>query len=285
MSELIKEIKQEFLNYLSTLYTLENSLNEAINYALLGGGKRIRPLLLLLLLEAKGKKWRDFLPLATALEMIHIYSLIHDDLPAMDNDDYRHGQLTLHKKYNEALAILAGDALLTDAFLSIFETELPLNQQVMIIKEVAISSGSMGMVYGQSLDMDLTNKDVNLDKITEIHYNKTGKLLILPFIIAAIICDAESIDVYRQVGEKLGLAFQIQDDILDITASIDELGKSANKDVRSNKNTYVKLFGLIKSQERVNVLYQEILDDLKKLDLLNDKDISIFINFLFKRDR
>ena len=222
-------------------------LVESILYSVHAGGKRIRPLLLLELLEAfHAPILEAHFQVAAALEMIHTGSLIHDDLPAMDNDDYRRGQLTNHKKYGEDLAILAGDSLFLDAFGCVAEADLPASIRVQLIALLSDASGTAGMVAGQVLDMEGEGASLNLDQLQVIHANKTGRLLAYPFQAAGILLELEAAvaTLLEEIGLHLGLAFQIRDDILDVTADFASLGKTPQKDLQAEKSTYPALLGL-----------------------------------------
>ena len=222
-------------------------LVESILYSVHAGGKRIRPLLLLELLEAfHAPILEAHFQVAAALEMIHTGSLIHDDLPAMDNDDYRRGQLTNHKKFGEDLAILAGDSLFLDAFGCVAEADLPASIRVQLIALLSDASGTAGMVAGQVLDMEGEGASLNLDQLQVIHANKTGRLLAYPFQAAGILLELETTvaTILEEIGLHLGLAFQIRDDILDVTADFASLGKTPQKDLQAEKSTYPALLGL-----------------------------------------
>ena len=222
-------------------------LVESILYSVHAGGKRIRPLLLLELLEAfHAPILEAHFQVAAALEMIHTGSLIHDDLPAMDNDDYRRGQLTNHKKFGEDLAILAGDSLFLDAFGCVAEADLPASIRVQLIALLSDASGTAGMVAGQVLDMEGEGASLTLDQLQVIHANKTGRLLAYPFQAAGILLELEpAIATFlEEIGLHLGLAFQIRDDILDVTADFASLGKTPQKDLQAEKSTYPALLGL-----------------------------------------
>ena len=222
-------------------------LVESILYSVHAGGKRIRPLLLLELLEAfHAPILEAHFQVAAALEMIHTGSLIHDDLPAMDNDDYRRGQLTNHKKFGEDLAILAGDSLFLDAFGCVAEADLPASIRVQLIALLSDASGTAGMVAGQVLDMEGEGASLNLDQLQVIHANKTGRLLAYPFQAAGILLELETTvaTLLEEIGLHLGLAFQIRDDILDVTADFASLGKTPQKDLQAEKSTYPALLGL-----------------------------------------
>ena len=226
-------------------------LVDSVLYSIQAGGKRLRPLLLLELLEAFGQELTEaHFQVAGALEMIHTGSLIHDDLPAMDNDDYRRGQLTNHKKFGEDLAILAGDALFLDPFGLIAASALSDKVKVSLIFELSDASGSRGMVAGQVLDMEGEHKELTLAELQTIHANKTGRLLAYPFIAAASILElqADVGQLLETIGKKLGLAFQVRDDILDLVADFEALGKTPQKDLVAEKSTYPALLGLEKSK-------------------------------------
>ena len=226
-------------------------LVDSVLYSIQAGGKRLRPLLLLELLEAFGQELTEaHFQVAGALEMIHTGSLIHDDLPAMDNDDYRRGQLTNHKKFGEDLAILAGDALFLDPFGMIAASALPDAVKVSLILELSDASGSRGMVAGQVLDMEGEHKQLTLAELQTIHVNKTGRLLAYPFIAAGLILElqADIGQLLEKIGKKLGLAFQVRDDILDLVADFEALGKTPQKDLIAEKSTYPALLGLEESK-------------------------------------
>lgn len=223
------------------------SLREAVLYSIHAGGKRIRPYLLLEVLDAlKVPITLAHAQVAAALEMIHTGSLIHDDLPAMDDDDYRRGRLTNHKKFGEALAILAGDALFLDPYALIAQADLSSQAKVDLISSLSLASGSMGMVAGQVLDMEGEGKHLNLEELQTIHANKTGKLIAFPFQAAGIISglDARLQEDLKYIGELIGLAFQVRDDVLDVTASFEEIGKTPQKDLQAEKSTYPALLSL-----------------------------------------
>ena len=227
-------------------------LVESILYSVHAGGKRIRPLLLLELLEAfHAPILEAHFQVAAALEMIHTGSLIHDDLPAMDNDDYRRGQLTNHKKFGEDLAILAGDSLFLDAFGCVAEADLPASIRVQLIALLSDASGTAGMVAGQVLDMEGEGASLTLDQLQVIHANKTGRLLAYPFQATGILLGFEPAvaTLLEEIGLHLGLAFQIRDDVLDVTADFASLGKTPQKDLQAEKSTYPALLGLDGAQD------------------------------------
>ena len=248
---------------------LAANLREAVLYSIHAGGKRIRPYLLLEVLESLQVPITiAHAQVAAALEMIHTGSLIHDDLPAMDDDDFRRGRLTNHKKFGEALAILAGDALFLDPYALIARADLPNEIKIDLIASLSLSSGSMGMVAGQVLDMEGEGKHLNLEELQTIHANKTGKLLTFPFQAAGVIAglDENLQKQLKTVGELIGLAFQVRDDILDVTASFEEIGKTPQKDLQAEKSTYPALLGL----DEAKVFCNRTLDQAnEKLDVIS----------------
>ena len=247
------------------------SLRESVLYSIHAGGKRIRPFLLLEVLEAlQITICPAHAQVAAALEMIHTGSLIHDDLPAMDDDDYRRGRLTNHKKFGEALAILAGDALFLDPYALIAQADLPSQVKVDLIANLSLASGSLGMVAGQVLDMEGERQELSLEELQTIHANKTGKLLAFPFQAAAILASLdEKMQLHlKTVGELIGLAFQVRDDVLDVTASFEEIGKTPQKDLQAEKSTYPALLGLPKAIEFCNQTLDQANEKLEEISQL-----------------
>ena len=248
---------------------VSSDLSEVILYSVQAGGKRIRPLLLLELIQAFGLELAEaHYQVAAALEMIHTGSLIHDDLPAMDDDDYRRGRLTSHKKFGEDMAILAGDSLFLDPYGLLARAELPSQVKVDLISELSLAAGSFGMVAGQVLDMQGEGQAISLEDLKTIHANKTGKLLTYPFVAAGLIVQAQQSvqDKLRRIGGLLGLAFQVRDDILDVTASFEELGKTPQKDLAADKSTYPAFLGLDGAKNFFNQTLDEAVDILKDLE-------------------
>lgn len=248
---------------------VSSDLSEVILYSVQAGGKRIRPLLLLELIQAFGLELVEaHYQVAAALEMIHTGSLIHDDLPAMDDDDYRRGRLTSHKKFGEDMAILAGDSLFLDPYGLLARAELPSQVKVDLISELSLAAGSFGMVAGQVLDMQGEGQAISLEDLKTIHANKTGKLLTYPFVAAGLIVQAQQSvqDKLRRIGELLGLAFQVRDDILDVTASFEELGKTPQKDLAAAKSTYPAFLGLDGAKNFFNQTLDEAVDILTDLE-------------------
>ena len=258
---------KEFEVFLAEQIIESNIVSEAMNYALLAGGKRVRPQLLLTLLQDLGIDYKKGFKAASSLEMIHTYSLIHDDLPAMDNDDYRRGQLTVHKKYDEAIAILAGDALLTKAFATIINDDLSPLTNIELVNLLSEYSCYQGMIYGQELDLTGENACLDLVAIQKIHYYKTGKLITLAMLLALVIADREELSaLIIKLGQKLGLAFQIQDDIFDATKTYQQLGKYSS-DAKNQKTTYVSVLGVTKAQSQLDKLFTEVISLHQQLNL------------------
>ena len=241
-----------------------NSLHKAIQYSLLAGGKRIRPILSVAAFEAIGGRGDKILPFACALEMIHTYSLIHDDLPALDNDDYRRGKPTCHKVFGESIGILAGDALLTEAFKlmtdrSIQEFSIRDGGSILdVINEVAQAAGMSGMVGGQVLDIESEGKEVDFPTLQYIHTHKTGALILVSVRMGAKLGGAseETLKALTHYGERIGLAFQIADDILNVEGKTALLGKKTGSDLSRGKATYPALFGLEESKRRAKELVE-----------------------------
>jgi geranylgeranyl diphosphate synthase type II len=241
-----------------------NSLHKAIQYSLLAGGKRIRPILSVAAFEAIGGRGDKILPFACALEMIHTYSLIHDDLPALDNDDYRRGKPTCHKVFGESIGILAGDALLTEAFKLMTDRsiqEFSIRDGGLIldaINEVAQAAGMSGMVGGQVLDIESEGKEVDFPTLQYIHTHKTGALILVSVRVGAKLGGAseETLKALTHYGERIGLAFQIADDILNVEGKAALLGKKTGSDLSRGKATYPVLLGLEESKRRTKELVE-----------------------------
>jgi geranylgeranyl diphosphate synthase type II len=243
-------------------------IHQAMRYSVFAGGKRLRPILTVATGEVFGADERALLPAACALEMIHTYSLIHDDLPAMDNDDLRRGLPTCHVKFGEAMAILAGDALLTQAFLTLANYQsLPPETKARIIYEVAHASATTGaLIGGQVLDIQFEGKPVTAIQLEEIHRAKTGALIRCAVRIGAIIGGAgdDELNAMTEYGEKAGLAFQVADDLLDETATSEELGKTAGKDAASQKATYTALYGIDGARQMAHRLCREAVSAARR---------------------
>lgn len=260
---------QEELAFLIQSLSIPDSLKDSMHYSLQAGGKRIRPILLLAVLEDLNVQHPDALKVAAAIEMIHTYSLVHDDLPSMDNDDLRRGMPTNHKVFGEAIAILAGDALLTYSFGIIARLEhVSSEDKVQLMDLMSVSSGAEGMVGGQVLDIEGEEKQLDLKELEQVHRLKTGALLTFSILAGAILAKAslEEKLALGKFGEHLGLAFQIRDDILDVTGTSQELGKTAGKDESSEKSTYPSLLTLPKAKEKLDYHADEAIQSLRHLD-------------------
>jgi len=255
--------------FLAQLPWDKDILNQSMHYSLIGGGKRIRPVLALASAEAVGGNPKAILPAAVSLELIHTYSLIHDDLPAMDNDDYRRGRLSNLKVFGEAQAILAGDALLTYAFEFLADEELGQpERQLRVIREVAVAAGKVGMVGGQVADVAGEGKTLTLNEIEEIHKAKTGALLTVSARLGGILAGGteEQVKALTDYAQALGLAFQIKDDILDVVGDSETLGKPAGSDLRQGKSTYVSLLGLEGAERELHAQTLKAQSALKLFD-------------------
>ncbi len=243
-------------------------LKEAMLYSLAAGGKRVRPMFLLAVLDFLNVAHPEALKVGSMIEMIHTYSLIHDDLPSMDNDDYRRGKLTNHKVFGEALAILAGDGLLTYSFGELARlSAVPAEDKLELIQLLSKAAGAEGMVGGQVLDIESERKTVSLKELELIHVNKTGALLSFSIEAGAILAnaDGETRKVLKEFGFHIGLAFQIQDDILDIEGTTESLGKTAGKDVVSEKNTYPALLSLEGAKDKRDWHYHQAIQLLRSI--------------------
>ncbi len=271
-----REYRDYIERYLADYFTQldaepQKQLFEAMKYSLLAGGKRIRPILTFEFCRLCGREWKDAAPFAGAIEMIHTYSLIHDDLPCMDNDDYRRGRLTNHKVYGETLAILAGDALLTDAFALAASAKLSKSEDMArAIQVLATNAGSLGMVGGQVLDTLSEQRECTEQEVLDIQSRKTGALISAACVLGAIVGGASQsqIEAASDFAACLGLAFQIRDDMLDVIGSAGELGKATGMD--EQKNTFVRLYGLEKCEELVQKYTNEAIRHLDRFEDMAD---------------
>ena len=252
-------------------------LKDSMLYSLKAGGKRIRPLFVLAVLELYRKNLQDGLIVGAVIEIIHTYSLIHDDLPSMDNDDFRRGKPTNHKVYGEALATLAGDALNTLAFGILARMDVTAEKRIELVQLLSVAAGAEGMVGGQVLDMEGEQRQLNLTELEQVHVNKTGALLRFSIEAGAVLADASKQDraTLKEYAHHIGLAFQIQDDILDIEGTTEELGKTAGKDVASDKSTYPALLTLDGAKEKLAEHYQHAINALDQLPI----DASLLRDF------
>ena len=285
-----KELIEKTIDSYLGEFSYPHVIAEGMRYAVLNGGKRIRPVLILMTLDILGKDETLGLPSGAALEMIHSYSLVHDDLPALDNDDYRRGKLTTHKKFGEAQGILIGDSLLTHAFNVLTEKNEGVISDKKIVEIVKLTSsyaGINGMIGGQTVDIESEGKKVDMETLKYIHKNKTGKLLRLPIEIGCVIGDAsnEIREKLEEYADLIGLAFQIKDDILDVEGEFEKLGKPVGSDAELEKSTYPSLIGMEESKK----LLDETLEKAKKIiaDNFSEEKGKILIelaDFIGKRD-
>ncbi len=261
-----------------------SEVKDAMLYSLMAGGKRIRPMLLYEVLKGYGLQVEDGHPFACALEMIHTYSLIHDDLPAMDNDDLRRGKPTCHKQFDEATAILAGDGLLTYAFEYASSSSLDAKDVVKAISILAKMAGPSGMVYGQCLDMQQGDVKQDFAALKEVHFYKTGCLLSIPMMIGATLAKQSEaiIEEWHTIGTQIGLAFQIQDDVFDVTKTVEELGKT-NSDSRNDKVTCVTLLGLEQSIQMMNDLYEDSKHRIQNIGGFESEALLAYIETIQQR--
>jgi geranylgeranyl diphosphate synthase type II len=257
-------------------------LKDAAVYAIKAGGKRFRPLVVLTLIESYGIDSTPYIDVASAIEMIHLYSLIHDDLPAMDNDSLRHGVPTIHRQFDEATAILLGDGLLTNAFERVTQNKiLTPEQKVAIIELLSRNAGLQGMVYGQHLDIEAEGKQVDVKHLTQISEFKTGKLIEASFRMGALIASPTEANLWGEIGLNLGLMFQIQDDVLEVTVSEEQLKKSKS-DLILEKATFVSQLGLESAKAIIEKLYQQVKVTLSRIRLKNNL-ITDLINKIYDR--
>lgn len=263
---LVEEALERYLPLQKGIYS---PILEAMRYSLFAGGKRLRPILCLAATEVVGGKKETALPVACALEMIHTYSLIHDDLPSMDNDDLRRGKPTNHKVFGEAMAILAGDALLTEAFSLLTHPDLikqvPADRLIRVIHQMAEAAGYKGMVGGQVMDLKCTGEKIGLEALETMHRHKTGALIVASVKSGAIIGGGNETEI-KALGEyaaQIGLAFQIIDDILDIEGTPEEMGKNPGSDEAQQKATYPRLLGLKQAKEKAEACINRAISALK----------------------
>jgi geranylgeranyl diphosphate synthase type II len=253
-------VEAALAKHLDACTAAPTTLREAMAYSLLAGGKRLRPILALAACEAVGGKPEEALDAACAVEMIHTYSLIHDDLPAMDDDDFRRGRPTSHKKFGEAIAILAGDALMAEAFRVAATNRRGREAAVAdVVFELARAAGAVGMVGGQVIDIEATGKKITVDELERLHAAKTGELLLVSVRAGARLGHATDGDLERLTtyGRALGLAFQIVDDVLDVTADLATLGKDPGSDREAGKTTFVDLLGVDGARARAKTVMDE----------------------------
>lgn len=280
----LTDMIDERLDALSAMMN-DGRVKEAARYSLLAPGKRLRPCLMLLALKSYGLDEKPYIDLACAIEMIHTYSLIHDDLPCMDDDDLRRGRPTCHRAFDEATAVLAGDALLTEAFTIISRPHplLTFEKQLKLVQILSKASGQCGMVYGQQQDLYFENQKATLEELKTIHAYKTGCLITAPLQMAAIIANEVDLPIWCEIGQKIGQAFQIQDDILDVIGDEAKLGKKTGMDAAHHKSTYVSLLGVSGAKAEMEKLYRETLESIYKLTINHGLMIGI-LESLVHRD-
>ena len=281
-TELKKELQE--LSYPETIA-------KGMEYAILNGGKRLRPFLLFATLELLNQNIEKGVKSAIALEMIHSYSLVHDDLPALDNDDYRRGKLTTHKVFGEAEGILIGDSLLTYAFYVLSQKNLEFlsfEQIVNIISKTSEYAGINGMIGGQMIDIESENKKIDLETLKYIHSHKTGKLIKLPIEIACIIANVEKDkkEVLEEYADLIGLAFQVKDDILDVEGTFEELGKPVGSDIDLHKATYPSILGMEESKKILNDTVEKAKEIIKnKFGEEKGKNLISLADFIKNRNK
>ncbi len=266
----------------------QQEIMEAMNYSVLAGGKRLRPLLMYETFRLFGGEGEDVRPFMAAIEMIHTYSLVHDDLPAMDNDRYRRGKLTTHAKYGHAMGVLAGDALLNFAFetaLSAFETGNGLERKARALKILAEKAGIYGMIGGQVVDVSSTGQSISRERLDFIYELKTGALLEASMMVGAVLAGAseEEVRTVEQVAGDVGLAFQIRDDILDVTSTTEVLGKPVHSDERNEKTTYVTLKGLEAAEKDVEEISGRALKSLESLSRENPFLTELIKSLIYRK--
>ena len=281
-------INSELEKYLRKEECFERKLNESVAYSLMAGGKRIRPILVIATYKLFKKDYEKCYPYAVAIEMVHNFSLIHDDLPGIDNDDFRHGKPTNHKAFNEATAILAGDSLLNNAYIVISEDlkkspEIDIKNKLKVLNE--FSKAVDRMIAGEHVDTEDEGKDISKEELEYIHINKTGELLKLCVRMGAILADASKTDIENltKYAEKIGLAFQIKDDILSEEGNEKVLGKPVGNDKKRKKCTYVSKYGLNKSKEILENITNEAIEYVKKYD--NSEFLEELAKYIANRNK
>ena len=286
LKEYIEMIDVFLENSLNEIESPENTIVESMKYSLLSGGKRVRGVLTLGFVNMLGGDVKGAVPLAAAVEMIHCYSLIHDDLPCMDDDDMRRGKPSCHIKYGEATALLAGDALLTYAFNLVAEANYNSDIKIEMIKELSKSSGYNGMIAGQAIDLYYENKNIDIKILNKMHNKKTGELIKLSCLLGVLATTNKNEDKTNAVefGQKLGLTFQIIDDILDVIGDENKLGKPVGSDNENQKSTYVGFMGLKEAKDEANKLSSECKGILNGFYDVNSKFLCNFTDNLLERE-
>lgn len=273
MEQIIQDINTRLIQITDCFQ--DSKVKDAMKYSLLAGGKRIRPLLMLRIIQSYGLDYHDYLDAACAIEMIHTYSLIHDDLPGMDNDDLRRGKPTCHRQFDEATAILAGDGLLNEAVNVILKANYNSELKIALLSILYQTSGVNGMILGQALDIEFENKKANRKELDLIHHHKTGDLISASMQMGALVANVDDLETFKEIGYKIGLAFQIQDDILDVVGNSELLGKNVGSDIENNKSTYVTLMGVAKSQEIADCYFNEAITLINKLKINHELILEV----------
>ena len=287
LAQSVKEAEEIVYSYLPAEEGHQKTIFEAMNYSVKAGGKRLRPILMREVYRLFGGQGKEIEPLMAAIEMIHTSSLIHDDLPALDDDDYRRGRLTTHKVYGEAMGVLSGVALLNYAYETMFQAFALTKEQDRVIHALRVVSqktGIHGMLGGQSVDVENDGKPLEKEMLDYIYRNKTSALIEASMMTGAILAGAneQEVSAVEKAAGNIGLAFQIQDDILDVTSTAEELGKPVHSDEKNNKVTYVTLFGTEKAAEQVEELSEKAIDLLKSLNK-NNEFLYLLIEKLINR--
>ena len=275
MKERTEVIEKLLVKYLPKAEGYQSQIMEAMEYSVMAGGKRLRPMLMQETYRLFGGEGKEIEPFMAAMEMIHTYSLVHDDLPAMDNDEYRRGRKTTHIVYGEAMGILAGDALLNYALETVaeaFDKSTDLRRTAKALQILSRKAGIYGMIGGQTVDVEEENKGISFDTLMYIHNNKTAALIECAMMIGAVLAGASEDEVatIEKIANKVGIAFQIEDDILDVVSTSETLGKPAGSDEKNGKNTYVLFRGLEQSGEDAKQYTEEALQLFDALEYKND---------------
>ncbi|MFT8348293.1 polyprenyl synthetase family protein [Clostridium saccharoperbutylacetonicum] len=283
----INNLKQDIDSYLKDYFINKGTYNKVIydscSYSLNIGGKRIRPILLALTYYIYKENYNKVIPMAAAIEMIHTYSLIHDDLPCMDDDDLRRGQPTNHIKFQENIAVLAGDALLNEAMIIMMKFALDNKENSLLAAhEIAAAAGAEGMIGGQVVDIISEGKEISKDELEYMHAKKTGALIKASIVAGAILADAPKDDLrmLEKYGDKLGLVFQIKDDILDVVGDKNKLGKNTHADKEHNKTNFISVFGLEKCIDLCELLTEECITILNNLSVNAEYLVNLTYNLL-----
>jgi len=289
MNEYAKLIEEGLNRYFPQNSTEQQKIVDASRYSLLAGGKRIRPVLCLAVGDLFNTPKEDLMPFACAIEMIHTFSLIHDDLPCMDNDDYRRGRLTNHKVFGEGIAVLAGDALANKAYEIMLCDCMahPKKGKIEAAYVISEATGENGMIGGQTIDLESEHRQISYDLLKKMHSMKTGALIKAPILASCLISQAAGAekDLLEEYADAIGLAFQIKDDILDIVSDSEIMGKTVGKDTKEEKSTYVSLFGLPKAEELLQISTEQAfrnLDQIKRKGY-DTAFLNLLTDYLLKR--